>query len=311
MLEPGEALDRVRKKTTELSLIAKAAGMEVMEQTIRADSLFGLSPAREGVAEFLYILSGDCVLQGADGSEVRRLGPGTSVTSAELKSNAYFKSLSELRLLYVSTQPVFSYLSEQIGELVEMARQVEEKDNYTAMHCERLQKYATLTGERLGLPPHRMEHLIYAALLHDVGKTGVPVTILGKPGPLTEAEMAEMRKHPVVGAQLVAETYLKDVARIVAQHHERFDGSGYPLGLVGSQITLEACIVACVDAYDAMTSNRPYRGALPVSEAVAELRRNRGRQFHPRVVDALVKILVDEGLNVSSKALRRRHPASG
>lgn len=286
----------MKKKTTELSLIAKASGVEVMHQTIRSGSLFGLSPAPDGTSEFFYILSGECFLQGKDGSESQRLGPGCCVAASGLQENAYFKALNnDLCLLYISSQPVFSYVSEQIAELVEMARTVEEKDDYTAMHCERLQKYATMIGERLRLPPHRMERLIYAALLHDVGKAAIPASILGKPGPLRPEEMAEMKKHPALGAEMVARTYLKDVARIIEQHHERHDGLGYPHGLDGSQIEIEAAIIACVDAYDAMTSDRPYRRALSQAEAALELRRHRGRQFCPVIVDTLLDILREEG----------------
>jgi len=262
---------------------------------IRGGALFGLSPAQDGTAEFLYILSGECFLQDKDGSEKSRLGPGYCVAASGLAENAYFKASTDLHLLYISSQPVFSYVSDQIAELVELARAVEEKDNHTAMHCERLQKYATLIGERLRLPPHRMEHLIYAALLHDVGKAAIPSSILGKSGPLRSEEMAEMKKHPVLGAQMVAQTYLKDVARIVQQHHERHDGLGYPFGLDGSQIEIEAAIIACVDAYDAMTSDRPYRKALSQAEAALELRRHRGRQFHPLIADTLLEILYEEG----------------
>lgn len=296
----------MEKKTTELSLVAKASGVEVMSQTIRSGSLFGLSPASDGTAEFFYVLSGECFLQGTDGSESRRLGPGYCVAASGLKENVYFKALTELRLLYISSQPVFSYVSEQIAELVEMARIVEEKDDYTAMHCERLQKYATKIGERLRLPPHKMERLIYAAMLHDVGKAAIPAKILGKPGPLRPDEMAEMKKHPVLGAEMVARTYLKDVARIIEQHHERHDGLGYPYGLDGSQIELEAAIIACVDAYDAMTSDRPYRRALSQAEAALELRRHRGRQFCPLVVDTLLDILREEGKVPSHRAEHAR-----
>jgi putative nucleotidyltransferase with HDIG domain len=303
ILEPGEALDRAQKKSTELLLLAKSGGVEMMQQTIRAGSLFGLSPAGPGVAEFIYILSGQCAVQNGTGTPVRTLGPSTCVTSIGLAGNVYFKSLSELTLLYVSTQPVFSYLSDQIAELVSIAQGVEEKDHYTAQHCERLQRYSTLVGERLALPPHRMEHLIHAALLHDVGKAGVPAHTLGKPGPLTDEEMVQVRRHCEIGAEMVARTYLKDVARIIAQHHERYDGLGYPAGIAWPELALEAAIIGCVDAYDAMTTDRPYRKAMPAAEAVRELRAGKGKQFHPQVVDIFIDVLREEGL-IKGKAPR-------
>ncbi|MDP2871091.1 MAG: HD-GYP domain-containing protein [Bacillota bacterium] len=296
ILGPGEALDRAEKKSTELLLLAKSGGVELMHQTIRAGSLFGLSPAGDGVAEFIYILSGECLLQNGNGAPQQTLGPSTCVASMGLAENVYFKAVSEITLIYVSTQPVFSYLSDQIAELVNIAQGVEEKDHYTAQHCERLQRYSTLVGERLGLPPHRMEHLIHAALLHDVGKAGIPAHTLGKPGPLTEEELRQVRKHSEIGAEMVARTYLKDVARIIAQHHERYDGLGYPARIAWPEFTLEAAIIGCVDAYDAMTTDRPYRRAMPPEEAVARLKAEKGKQFHPHVVDVLVAVLRQEGL---------------
>lgn len=310
-MEPGESLDRAEKRSTELLLLAKSGGVEVMHQSIRAGSLFGLSPAGPGVAEFIYILSGQCAVQNGTGVPVRTLGPATCVTSIELAANVYFKALSELSLLYVSTQPVFSYLSDQIAELVSIAQSVEEKDHYTAQHCERLQRYSTLVGERLGLPPHRMEHLIHAALLHDVGKAGVPAHTLGKPGPLTDEEVIQVRRHCEIGAEMVARTYLKDVARIIAQHHERYDGLGYPAGIAWPELALEAAIISCADAYDAMTTDRPYRKALPPEEAVRRLRADRGKQFHPNVVDVFIDVLRedDQIKRRASRVARRRGPS--
>jgi len=301
-----EALDRVEKRTTELRLVGKAANLELMHQRIREGTLFGLSPAGAGVPEGFYVISGECVHQSADGTVIRTLGPGACVTALDLNDSAYFKSLSALELLYISTQPIFSSLSEDIGELLDMARRVEEKDTSTAMHCERLQKYSALIGERLGLPPHRLEDLIHAAILHDIGKSTVPDHILSKPGPLDAEETATMRGHAAAGAELVARTYLKGTAKIIAQHHEWYNGQGYPAGIAWPELCIEAAIIACVDAYDAMTSDRPYRRAMEPAAAVQELQRGRGTQFHPVVVDALLEILVAEGVLPGKAHIRRR-----
>ena len=299
---PDRWIDRVEKRTTELRLVAKAGGLEVMRQTIREGALFGLSPADSGEVEHLTILSGECALQGPDGEERSRLGAGHHITAHNLKSNVYFKALTELQLLYVSTQPVFSYVSEQIGELIRLAKSVEEQDHQTAEHLQRMQKYCTLVGERLGLPPHRMEHLIHAAILHDVGKASVPADILGKPGPLEPDELAVMRRHPVTGAGMVARTYLKDTAKIILQHHERYAGGGYPTGVAFPGFTLEAAIIACVDSYDAMTSDRPYRAAMSPIDAARELIRCRGTQFHPEVVDIFLDVLRQDNTLPAGKA---------
>jgi HD-GYP domain-containing protein (c-di-GMP phosphodiesterase class II) len=127
------------------------------------------------------------------------------------------------------------------------------------------------------------------ALFHDIGKIGVPDHILKKPASLTEEEWAEMKTHPIIGANLLGEVpNLERIRPIVLAHHERYDGSGYPLGLKGAQIPLAAQIIACADAYEAMISTRPYRAAMSREDALAELLRVRGTQLNPSVVDAFV-----------------------
>ena len=172
-----------------------------------------------------------------------------------------------------------------------LARVIEERDAYTAEHCEQVAELAIAVGRRFGLSPKRLEQLRYAALLHDVGKVGFTDGILTKPGKLTEAEWAEVHKHPTWGRELIASiSYLKRAAEIVEQHHERFDGQGYPKGLQGEEILLEARILAVADAYSAMRSDRPYRKALSEEEARQELRENAGTQFDPQVVEVFLQL---------------------
>ncbi|HEX2645445.1 MAG TPA: HD domain-containing phosphohydrolase [Thermoanaerobaculia bacterium] len=175
---------------------------------------------------------------------------------------------------------------------------VEAKDAYTEGHLRRVSEYAVSVGERLGLKGQELERLHYAAMLHDVGKLGVPEEVLRKAGPLDADEMEIMRRHPEIGARLLEKLdVLQDTAPLVLAHQERYDGRrhgdrpGYPQGLSGEDIPLGSRIIAVVDTFDAMTTTRPYREALPVENAVEVLRRERGRQFDPRVVDAFLEIL--------------------
>lgn len=177
---------------------------------------------------------------------------------------------------------------------------VEAKDSYTGGHLRRVGQYAVAVGERLGLRGRDLELLHYASLLHDVGKIGVPESVLSKQGPLDAREVEQMRRHPEIGARLLERVdLLSGVAPLVLHHQERFDGDragqhpGYPIGLAGDAIPLGARIIAVVDAFDAMTTTRPYRKALPPEEAMAVLRRERGRQFDPRVVDAFLDCLAE------------------
>ena len=186
-------------------------------------------------------------------------------------------------------------VKEAIQATTMLAQTIELKDGYTEDHCERLAATALAIGKRLGLAEERLEQLRYGALLHDVGKLGITDNILGKLGRLTTSEWAEVRKHPTIGKEIVEKIKgLGLVAQIVEEHHERVDGKGYPKGLKGDEILLEARILAVVDAYDAMRSDRPYRQALSREEAIRELRENAGSQFDPLVVKVFLEILDEE-----------------
>lgn len=177
---------------------------------------------------------------------------------------------------------------------------VEAKDAYTGGHLRRVSEYAVAVGQKLGLRGRDLETLHYASLLHDVGKLGVPESVLRKEGPLDDHETGLMRQHPEIGARMLERLeLLRGAAPLVLHHQERFDGEldgqhpGYPKGIAGEQIPLGARIIAAVDAFDAMTTTRPYREALPVEEAATVLLREKGRQFDPRVVDAFLDSLAE------------------
>ena len=166
------------------------------------------------------------------------------------------------------------------------------KDADTQQHVRRVQRLCLEIGSRMRLGRSEMDALSAAALLHDIGKVAVPEQILSKPGRLTSSEMARMRVHPDVGAELLESIpFPYPVSPIVRHHHERWDGHGYPAGLEGKGIPLGARILAVVDSYDALTSDRPYRKALPGEDAIAFLQRESGKFFDPRIVQALLEYL--------------------
>jgi HD-GYP domain-containing protein (c-di-GMP phosphodiesterase class II) len=170
---------------------------------------------------------------------------------------------------------------------------VEADDAYTGIHSRDVVELTLRVADQLGLSASERRDAEFAALLHDVGKVRIPNAIINKPGPLTPDERAVMERHTIEGERLLHRVggLLGEIGRIVRSCHEHWDGEGYPDGLAGEEIPLLARIVACCDAFNAMTSDRSYRKALPVSEAVAELRHGRGTQFDPQVVDALVASL--------------------
>ena len=164
---------------------------------------------------------------------------------------------------------------------------VDAKDPYTAGHSLRVQRIALAIGAQLDLPAERLDALRYAGLFHDIGKIAVPDAILAKPGALTDDEWEQIRRHPANGAEIVSRLgWLRETVPLIRHHHERWDGNGYPDRLAGRAIPLEASVVGLADAWDAMTTDRPYRSALSDEEATLELRRGRGTQFAPAVVDA-------------------------
>jgi len=164
---------------------------------------------------------------------------------------------------------------------------VDAKDPYTAGHSARVQRIALAVAEELGFTREQLDAVRFGGLFHDIGKIAVPDSILTKPGPLDEEEFAAIKRHPGDGAEIVSHfSRLREAVPLIRHHHERWDGMGYPDRLAGNAIPQEACVVGLADAWDAMTTDRPYRPALTVEEAAAEVRNCRGTQFSPAVVDA-------------------------
>jgi diguanylate cyclase (GGDEF)-like protein/putative nucleotidyltransferase with HDIG domain len=184
---------------------------------------------------------------------------------------------------------------EQVQAVLVLAEALDIRDVGTAAHSQTVGRLCRDVAVAMGLPEERVERIRLAGILHDVGKLGVPDDILRKPARLTEAEYDEMRKHSELGARMVAAAGMDDISSWVLAHHERPDGRGYPAGLSGGDIPLESRILAVGDAYEAMTSDRPYRRALGHGLAVAELERHVGRQFDGDVVAALIASVLAPG----------------
>jgi putative two-component system response regulator len=174
-----------------------------------------------------------------------------------------------------------------IDALLTIANAVETRDGYTGGHVERVTLYAVATGAALGMEPEQLRTLATAALLHDVGKIGIPDHVLTKPGRLSPEEYEVMQQHPTIGAGILQQSpFLQSCVPGVLHHHERWDGKGYPGRLAGDGISLEGRILAVVDAYDAMVTTRPYRERCDPDAAADELKRCAGSQFDPAVVEA-------------------------
>ena len=189
-----------------------------------------------------------------------------------------------------------------------MVSAIESRDCETKHHCRRVQAYAVLLGQRLQLQPEQLVDISYGALLHDVGKIGVPDSILLKPGKLTEQEWEVMRGHTMLGFNMISKIkFLKGAADIVLHHHERWDGKGYPSGIAGEDIPLGARIFSIIDTLDAITSKRPYKEALPIQVARDEIRRCAGSQFDPKLVEEFLKISDEELMDTRARAEQTSH----
>jgi len=186
--------------------------------------------------------------------------------------------------------------------LVSLSKAIDLRDSDTEGHCRRVVEYSLMMGRYLKFSEEELLRLCHGALLHDIGKIGVPDAILHKPGPLTEEEWTVMRTHPQLGALLVADVRQLEKAReVILAHHERFDGNGYPSGLAGDAVPLAARVFTIADAFDAMISDRPYRSAMSLAEARTEVRRCCGTQFDPTAVAAFDSISDSELEAVSNQ----------
>jgi len=181
-----------------------------------------------------------------------------------------------------------------LAHLYALVAGIDDQHLHTRDHSENVAAYAVALGQALGLERERVVRLRRAALLHDVGKVAIPRAILEKPSKLTDAEFEHIKLHAPIGAAILAHAALREEAAWVRHHHERLDGRGYPDGVAGDDIPLEARIIFVADSFEAMTSDRPYRAGMPVEDAIAELRRCKGGQFEPEIVETLAR-LVDEG----------------
>jgi len=171
-------------------------------------------------------------------------------------------------------------------------------DPYTASHQREVSHLATTIAKELGLSDDRVDGVHFGALIHDIGKIAMPAQILVKPGRLTELEFEMVKTHAQVGYDIISHVeYPWPVADIVHQHHERLDGSGYPNGLKGNEISLEAQIVCVADVVEAMTARRPYREGLGIEVALDEIKKNRGTLYNPDVVDICLRLFHEENFN--------------
>lgn len=287
-------LETVKNGSTSLSLLGRGDGIELMKQTVSKGELIILFPAENSsVQEFFYILDG--IFEVVVDDEVIEIGPDDFFAVNDLEEAINFNAKTDVTFLSVSSAPIFHSLSNEINELRKIGELVEKKDRYTFNHSSRVSKYAVKTAVKMNLERARVENLFIASILHDIGKINIPEEVLKKPDKLTDEEFELVKKHPGDGAAMLRKTAYADLADIVEQHHERVNGRGYPFGLKGDEILVEAKIIGVCDTFDAMTEDRAYRKAFTAQYAVDEIKRLAGIQYDPEVVEAFEQVMIEEG----------------
>lgn len=231
-------------------------------------------PVHGQTAETL-LQAGDQALYAA-----KRLGRNRSVISS-----------AEVPGILARTSRTHEEAPVELATLLSLAEALDVRDSGNATHCRRVGRYAELIARELGLAPDSVERVRLAGVLHDVGRVGVPDELLAKEGPLDEEEWNWVHAHPETGARMLQTTDFADIGAWILGHHERPDGTGYPRGAKAGEVPLEAAIIGVADAYEAMTSERPYRATLDPQVASEELRRGAGHQWDERVVDALLRVV--------------------
>lgn len=203
------------------------------------------------------------------------------------------KQMDEIKQINEKLEDSKEQLEQAYLDMIQTLRYtVEAKDSYTRGHSDRVSEYSVLIGEKLGLSKEQIKTLRIGGLFHDIGKIGIPDSILLKPAKLTDDEYSQIKNHPSIGAHILGSAVIfKDIIPIVKHHHERYDGNGYPSRLKGEEIPYIARIAAVADTFDAMTSRRSYRGPIDIEHVKEEIKRCEGTQFDPKIAEAFLDIL--------------------
>jgi putative nucleotidyltransferase with HDIG domain len=293
ILKASENIKKISSINSSYELKVLDDNMEIMILNLKHDAVIICQPYEcDNAINYYYIISG-LLEYHKDKTLVR---PGDSISAKDITESAFFKAIEDTKVLWAVNKSIFKAINYEREKVEELLRVIQEKDHYTHQHCKRVARLASEIARRVRLTDNQIVDTINAATCHDVGKMNVSMEILNKTGILTAEEYEIIKKHAIDGFEVINSEFDINVAKIVSQHHERLDGKGYPYGLIGDQIMIEAKIIAVADSYDAMIIDRPYRIGMKSKDALKELKRCIGTHYEKEIVDVFEEYLIEEGI---------------
>jgi HD-GYP domain-containing protein (c-di-GMP phosphodiesterase class II) len=271
-----------------MNLLSNVDNLEIIHGILKKDSLYVIYPSEcdKGIHS-VYILSGR--IQNSHTKDI--YSDGDYFQGRNLIKEVHMDVIEDTKVIIISQQPLFNHQLDYLERYNERMLIIQDKDHYTQEHCNRTGNLCSKIAIRMNISGERLTNFIYISKIHDIGKIFIPDEILNKPGKLTKDEFEIIKTHSLKGYELVVDEMGERSSRILLEHHEKIDGSGYPDGKLGNQMLLESKILAVVDAFDALSSKRPYRDALSEEKAIEILKRDAGILWDNEVVDLLVDIV--------------------
>lgn len=293
ILKTSDNIKEIYSMNSTYELKVLDENMEIMILNLKSNATIICQPYEcSNAINYYYIISGLLEYH----KDKTLLRSGDSISAKDIPESAFFKAVEDTKVLWAVSKGVFKNISYEREKVEELLRVIQEKDHYTQQHCKRVARLASEIARRVNLTDNQIVHTINAATCHDIGKMNVCIEILNKPSSLTFEEYEIMKKHVNDGFEVIKSEFDLNVAKIVAQHHERLDGKGYPSGLIGNEIMIEAKIIAVADSYDAMTIDRPYRMGMKPIDALSELKKCIGTHYEKEIVDVFEEYLIEEGI---------------
>lgn len=287
--QENDAIETFHNNAGLFKLLLLEDNFEVFESHVNAGKSIIIQPYETANAtNFIFVLSGRL----HHTNTLQSIRAGEKIVLKDLKATHHFSVLEPSKLITIRSGKHFIQQASKTDQVYDLIHQIQMKDAYTETHCNSAGNLAVQLATLMQLPESTIDNILHGGKVHDVGKIFVPETILNKPGPLTKAEYELIQQHPLNGFNLIfEETQNLELAKLALEHHERLDGSGYPYGLKGDEISMASRIMAVVDSFDAMTSDRPYKKKISSRAAIEELRRCAGIWYDATVIDQLEALI--------------------